>query len=84
MTKTSRKSEDGDPFSAEERTVRNRMLWLLVAAVAVWGGLLALGSYLGIDQQTPSRDIRRFAVMAGSTGIFLAVWVGAILLGKRR
>ncbi len=75
--------DSNDPIGSEERIRRKRMLWGLVAAVAIWGGLLATGSYLGIDEQTPSRDFRRFLVMAGSTGLFLALWIGAIFLRRR-
>jgi len=75
---------DGKSEEEKERVRRRRMLWGLVAAVAIWGLLLAIGSYLGIDEQTPSRDIRRFLVMAGASGLFLTLWVGALFLGKRR
>ena len=82
--KTESDPADGNPLGAAEQARRNRMLWATVAAVAIWGGLLAVGSYLGLDEQTPSRDPRRFLVMAGCTGCFLALWLGALVLGKRR
>ncbi len=59
------------------------LLWCVIAAVAAWGAMLALGSYLGLDPQTPDRDIRRMLFIGGSTGLFLAGWLGAPWLRRR-
>jgi hypothetical protein len=67
-----------------EPSNRRLLLWALVAAVAVWGGLLALGAYLGLDPHTPDRDFRRLWVVAGMTGGFLALWLGALYWRGRR
>ncbi|MBX3426137.1 MAG: hypothetical protein KF688_10695 [Pirellulales bacterium] len=63
---------------------RRRLLTLTIGAVAVWGAVLALGSYLGIDSQTPDRDVRRLAVMAGCSGLFVGAWLLALWLRSRR
>ena len=52
-------------------------------AFAMWGALLALGAYLGLDPQTPDRDFRRLWVVAGMTGGFLALWMGALFFRRR-
>ncbi len=67
-----------------EPTNRRLLLWLIVAAVAAWGALLALGAYLGLDPQTPDRDFRRLWVVAGTTGGFLGLWLGALFFRRRR
>ena len=63
---------------------RKWMLLGVIVAVAAWGGFLALGSYLGIDRQTLSRDVRRLVIMASSSGIFLGGWLLALWLRARR
>lgn len=60
------------------------LLWVVVAALSAWGGLLALGAYLGLDPATPDRDYRRLAVVAVTTGGFLAFWLAALALRRRR
>jgi hypothetical protein len=67
-----------------EPTNRRLLLWAIVVALAGWGCLLALGAYLGLDPQTPDRDFRRLWVVAATTGGFLALWLGAMLLRRRR
>jgi membrane protein DedA with SNARE-associated domain len=66
-----------------EPSNRRLLLWSIVAALAVWGGLLALGAYLGLDPQTPDRDFRRLWVVAATTSAFLALWLGALLFRRR-
>ncbi|RIK70464.1 MAG: hypothetical protein DCC67_20700 [Planctomycetota bacterium] len=61
-----------------------RLIWVIVLALAAWGGLLALGAYLGLDPATPDRDYRRLAVVAATTGGFLALWLGALAWRGRR
>jgi membrane protein DedA with SNARE-associated domain len=63
---------------------RRLLLWSIVGALAVWGLLLGLGSYLGLDPETPDRDVRRMAFVGGSVAIFLAVWLGLLWLRGRR
>ncbi len=67
-----------------EPSNRQVLLWSIVAALALWGMLLGLGAYLGLDPQTPDRDFRRLWIVAGMTGGFLAFWLGALLLRRRR
>jgi hypothetical protein len=47
---------------------------LIAAGVTVWGVLLALGAYLerGVDQ--PQHDPRKFWIVLGFVGGFLALW----------
>jgi hypothetical protein len=66
-----------------EPTNRRLLLCAIVAALAVWGGLLALGAYLGLDPQTPDRDFRRLWIVAAMTGGFLALWLGALYFRRR-
>ena len=47
------------------------------AAWRLWGLLLGLGSYLGLDPETPDRDVRRLLIVGGSVGVFLAFWLAA-------
>lgn len=67
-----------------EPTNSRQLMWLVAGGLAAWGLFLAIGSYLGLDPETPDRDFRRFLVVAGCVGAFLAVWLGAVWLkGKR-
>lgn len=63
---------------------RRQLLRLTITAVAAWGLLLAIGSYLGIDRQTPSRDVGRFLIMAGCSGAFVGGWLLALWARNRR
>ncbi len=67
-----------------EPTNRRMLLWLVAGGLAVWGLLLGLGSFLGLDPGTPDFDIRRFAIITGCVGAFLAFWLGAMWLRGRR
>jgi len=80
------RSELSLPYSGMKYEQSNRRLLLgaIVAALIAWGCLLALGAYLGLDPQTPDRDFRRLWVVAAMTGGFLALWLGALLLRRRR
>ncbi|QDS97483.1 hypothetical protein [Adhaeretor mobilis] len=60
------------------------LTWLTFGAVALWCLLLALGSFLGLDNKTPSYDWRRMAVMLGSSGFFLGLWLLAMGMRARR
>lgn len=67
-----------------EPTNSRQLMWLVAGGLAAWGLFLGLGAYLGLDPETPDRDIRRFLVVTGCVGAFLAVWLGAVWLkGKR-
>lgn len=57
------------------------MKWLIVG-LALWGLLLGVGAYLGLDAQTPSRDYRRLLVVAATIGGFLVLWLAAIYKRK--
>jgi membrane protein DedA with SNARE-associated domain len=64
-----------------EPTNRRLLLWSVAGALAVWGLLLGVGSYLGLDPGTPDRDVRRLAFVGGSVAVFLAIWL--LLLWRR-
>ncbi|MAT69202.1 MAG: hypothetical protein CMJ58_06715 [Planctomycetaceae bacterium] len=68
----------------DESQQRRRLLIVTIAAVSLWGLLLAFGSYLGIDRQTPSRDAWRFAIMAACSGAFVGGWLLALWVRARR
>jgi len=54
-------------------------LVVIVVGLVLWGGFLALGAYLGISGQAPSRDARRAWVILFSVGGFLLFWLLALL-----
>ena len=57
---------------------------IIVAGIAVWGILLAIGAYLGITDEAPSYDIRRAGIMLAATAGFLTFWLAALALRRRR
>ena len=63
---------------------RRLMLWSIVAGLAAWGVLLGLGAYLGLDPETPDRDVRRLAFVGGAVAVFLAFWMILLWLRRRR
>jgi hypothetical protein len=67
-----------------EPTNRRVLMWSIVAALALWGLLLGVGSYLGLDPGTPDRDVRRLAFVGGSIAVFLLVWLGLLWQRGRR
>jgi hypothetical protein len=68
-----------------EREPSNRnLMWLVVAALAAWGLLLALGAFLGLDPATPDYDWRRMGVALAAIGGFLGIWMGALWAKRRR
>jgi membrane protein DedA with SNARE-associated domain len=66
-----------------EPTNRRVLLWTIIAALAAWGVLLAVGAYLGLDPQTPDHDLRRVGVALLAVGGFLGVWL-LLLVTRRR
>ena len=68
----------------QHEPTNRRLLWYIVGALVLWGSFLGLGAFLGIDPQTPDRDYRRLAVVAATTGGFLALWLGALALRGRK
>jgi hypothetical protein len=67
--------------------VRNSRWWPLlaiVAALVIWGGLLALGAYWAPSGEQAGQDRRKLWVVAATTLGFLAMWGLAIWLGGRR
>lgn len=52
---------------------------LIAGALAIWGGLLALGAYWAPAGQEAGRDHRKLLVVAITTGGFLLFW-GSMLL----
>jgi membrane protein DedA with SNARE-associated domain len=68
-----------------DREPSNRgLLWLIVAALAAWCVLLALGAYLGLDPGTPDHDLRRMGVALLAIGGFIGVWMAALWVRGRR
>ena len=67
-----------------EPSNRRVLLWTIIAALAVWGCLLGLGAYLGLDPQTPDRDFRRLWVVGATTGGFLLFWLAMLFWRGRR
>jgi membrane protein DedA with SNARE-associated domain len=67
-----------------EPTNRRLLMRLVVGGLIAWGLFLGIGSYLGLDPETPDRDIRRMLIITGSVGIFLAVWMAALWIRSRR
>ena len=63
---------------------RRVLLGAVIGGLTVWGALLALGAYLGLDRQTPDRDYRRLLVVAATTGGFLLFWLAALAVRGRR
>jgi hypothetical protein len=59
-------------------------LGILAAALIVWSGWLALGSYLQLGADQPQHDIRRPLIVMGSMAVFLGVWGLALWLRSRR
>lgn len=55
----------------------------IIAALALWGVYLAIGSYLGMGENTRQFDIRRGLIVAGCMGTFLLFW-GALLWHRQR
>jgi high-affinity Fe2+/Pb2+ permease len=53
--------------------------WLMLAILA-WGLLLALGTFLFGGNQ----PLLRAAIVAGCTLAFLALWIGALAVRRRR
>jgi|GEM_PF-2677898 hypothetical protein len=63
---------------ADSKT-RSLTTWIMVA-VLVWGGLLALGSYL-FGGTLP---VLRAAIVFGATVAFLGLWLAALAMRKHR
>lgn len=67
--------------------VRNNRWWPLLAIIAallIWGGLLALGAYWAPAGEQAGHDRRKLWVVAATTGGFLAMWGVALWLATRR
>ena len=47
---------------------------LIAAALAAWGGLLALGAFWAPADETVGSDHRKLLVVAATTGMFLLLW----------
>ncbi len=55
----------------------------IIAALALWGVYLAIGSYLGLAEETRQFDIRRGLIVLACMGGFLLFW-GALLWNRSR
>ena len=64
----------GDP------TDSRRLITGIMAAVAVWGGVLAIGAWWRFGNY----DVRRAFVVAGCTAAFLGFWGAMLALRARR
>lgn len=51
---------------------------LIAGALAIWGGLLALGAYWAPSGQEAGADPRKLMVVAVTTGGFLLFWALAL------
>jgi hypothetical protein len=67
-----------------EPTNGRRLTTLIIGALVVWGLLLGLGAYLGLDPATPDRDFRRLWMVAAIVGGFVLSWVGLLALRRRK
>jgi hypothetical protein len=67
-----------------EPTNRRTLLAIVLGALALWGAVLGLGAYLGLDPQTPDRDFRRLGVVAATTGGVLGFWLALLYLRRLR
>lgn len=65
---------------SEAASARPSLTTWIMLAVLVWGGLLALGSYLFGGNHA----LARAAIVLGMTAGFLALWLGALAARKRR
>jgi hypothetical protein len=70
--------------NSEVRNNRWGPLLAIVAALVIWGGLLALGAYWAPSGEQAGHDRRKLWVVAATTFGFLAMWGLAIWLGGRR
>lgn len=57
---------------------QSRLIALIMAAVVVWGALLATGAYLA------KRDLRLPAVVMGCVAAFLLFWWSMLAARRRR
>jgi hypothetical protein len=57
---------------------------ILAAALVIWAGLLALGSYLEWGADKPRHDLRKPFIILGCMAAFLAVWGLALWRRARR
>ena len=55
----------------------------IAAALTVWGLLLAIGAALRLSSDDGATDPRKFWIVIGASGAFLAVW-GVALVARRR
>ena len=65
---------------SEATSARSSLTTWIMLAVLVWGGLLALGSYLFGGNHALARAAIVLAVTAG----FLTLWLGALAARRRR
>jgi protein-S-isoprenylcysteine O-methyltransferase Ste14 len=71
---------------------RRRILLSLVAAVAVWGGVLAIGAALGIrstgtvhlSKVQLGSDVRRGLIVLGCVAAFVLFWLAMISMRQAR
>jgi hypothetical protein len=66
----------------------SRKNWLpiaiLAAALVVWAGLLALGTFFELGADRPERDYRKPIFVLGAMAVFLTVWGLALWARGRR
>ncbi|RCS40725.1 hypothetical protein DTL42_25520 [Bremerella cremea] len=68
---------------ASQSKQTNYLIGGIIAALALWGIYLAIGSYLGMGEKTRQFDIRRGLIVAGCMATFLLFW-GALLWNRQR
>jgi hypothetical protein len=59
-------------------------LVVLAAALIIWAGLFAVGSYLELSADQPRHDLRKPLIILASMLTFLSLWGLALWLRKRR
>ena len=62
----------------DDSAARTRLIWGVMAAVAVWGGLLAIGAW------RLNHDVRRTFVVAACVAAFLGFWGLMLAIRARR
>lgn len=68
--------------SPHERHQRNGPIWLIAAALTLWGLYLAVGSTGAFATNAGFFDVRKFFIVAACSAAFLAFWYGNLRLAK--
>ncbi len=82
----SRREVTISPMTTELNNNRWVPVLVIASALAIWGGILAVGAYLAPGGAPAGHDGRKLLVVAATTGGFLLLWGGilAISASKQR